>query len=158
MGLFADRASPIKALTLGLVVGEAASALYTLWTGSPLQGLTGTGLTFLTTYGVTTISAVLFPYRKRCWRIWESSPYRAWKLFGIPVVTLGGIWYLIYVVVVIVFLEVMPVNRDLTVRSGILYVVIWAAGIAWHLFWKWSNKPSPGADLSAVTYGELPPE
>ena len=58
----------------------------------------------------------------------------------------------------IVFLEVMPVDRDFTVRSGIRYVVIWAAGIAWYLFWKWSNKRSLGADLSGVAYGELPPE
>lgn len=151
-------ASPLKALTLGLVLGEAASAVYTLWIGSPLQGLTGTGLTFLTIYGVTSVSAVIFPYRKRVRTIWESSPYRSWNILGVPVVTLAGLVYLAYIAIVLYFLEVMPVNRDFTWRSGILYVIIWSAGIVWFLFWRWSNRRSIGRDLSVATFGELPPE
>ena len=46
----------------------------------------------VTVFGVTAIAALVFPYRKRARGVWESSPYKTWKLAGIPVITIGAGW------------------------------------------------------------------
>jgi APA family basic amino acid/polyamine antiporter len=149
-------ASPVKNHLLCLILGEIGIALYTLWQNNPLQGLTVTGLEIFSVFGVTAVAAMIFPYSKRARGIWEASPYRTWKLLGIPVVTLGAAVDLIYLLILAWFFFVMPASRDFTTNSGIFYVVIWALGISWYFFWRQRSK-SVGVDVS-MTYGELPPE
>jgi len=121
-----------------------------------MQGLTVTGLEIFSVFGVTAIAALIFPYSKRARGIWEASPYRTWKLFGIPVVSLGAFVDLIYLGILAWFFFVMPASRDFTTNSGIFYVVIWALGVCWYFFWRQRSK-AVGVDVS-MTYGELPPE
>ena len=40
---------------------------------------------------VTAISATIFAHRKKLKSLWETSPYKNWKIFGIPVLTIGGV-------------------------------------------------------------------
>jgi hypothetical protein len=88
--------------------------------------------------------------------IWESSPYRSWKIRGIPAVTLGGIVNLIYLAILFYFFIVMPDLEGLATGSLILYAGIWVLGIAWYFYWKARNK-KVGVDIS-MTFGELPPD
>jgi len=150
-------ASPVKNHFLCFVLGEAGIAMYVFWTNSPLQGLTVTGLEVVTVFGVTAISALLFPYVKRARGIWEASPYKNWKVLRIPVITIGAVFNIAYLVILFLFFFVMPDLRDFTTAGVIFYACIWALGFVWFYFWKWRNKKTSGIDTS-MTYGELPPE
>ncbi len=149
-------ASPVKNHLLCFVMAEIMIAVYVFWANNPMQGLTVTGMEITSVFGVTAIAAVFFPFSKKVKGIWDSSPYRNWKLFGIPVVTIGGIVNLIYLGILFTFFVIMPESRDFTYGSLAFYCTIWALGIAWYFFWK-SRSKAVGIDVS-MTYGELPPE
>ena len=148
-------ASPVKNHILCFILGEIGIALYA-FRGNPMEGLSVTGLEIVTVFGVTAIAAAVFPFSKKARHIWESSPYRSWKILGIPVVTIGAIFNLIYLAILFYFFIVMPDLEGLTIGSLILYGVIWGLGILWYFYWKWRNK-QVGVDTN-MTFGELPPD
>jgi hypothetical protein len=121
-----------------------------------MGGLSITGMEIVSVFGITAIAAGIFPFSKKARQIWDSSPYKSWKLLGIPVVTIGAVVNLIYLAILFYFLLVMPDLEGFVIGSLILYGVIWAAGIAWYFFWKSRNK-QVGVDVS-MTFGELPPD
>ncbi len=149
-------ASPVKNHVLCFILGEIGIALYVFWTDSPMAGLTVTGLEVVTVFGVTGLSALLFPYVKRARGVWEASPYRNWKLLGIPVVTIGAVVNMIYLSILFYFFFVMPDLRSFTTTGLVFFACVWLAGIVWYFFWK-SRSKAVGIDVS-MTYGELPPE
>jgi basic amino acid/polyamine antiporter, APA family len=148
-------ATPVKNHILCFVLGELGIALYSFWQ-NPMTGLSITGMEIVSVFGVTAIAAVIFPYVKKVKHIWEASPYKTWKVLGIPVVTIGGVVNLIYLAILFYFYIVMPDLEGLTIGSLLMYAVIWGLGIIWYFFWKARNK-SVGVDVS-MTYGELPPD
>jgi amino acid transporter len=151
-------ASPVKNHILCFVLGEIGILLYTIYQ-SQMSGLSVTGLEIVTVFGVTAIAATIFPFSKRARQIWDSSPYKSWKILGIPAVTIGGIVNLIYLAILFYFFLIMGLETTLgdLVRSSLLvYVVIWGAGIAWYFYWKSRNR-QVGVDIS-MTFGELPPD
>jgi amino acid transporter len=148
-------ASPVKNHILCFILGEIGIALYA-FRGNPMEGLSVTGLEIVSVFGVTAIAAALFPFSKKARSIWETSPYRKWNILGIPVVTIGAFFNLIYLAILFYFFIVMPDLEGLTIGSLILYVGIWAAGILWYFYWKRRNK-EVGVDVS-MTFGELPPD
>ena len=149
-------ASPVKNHILCFVLGQIGIGIYVFWTNSPLQGLAVTGLEVVTVFGVTAIAALIFPYRKRARGVWDSSPYKTWKILGIPVVTLGAIVNLIYLAILFYFFFIMPDLRSFTTTGVLFFAGVWVAGIIWYFVWKQRSK-NVGVDVS-MTYGELPPE
>jgi amino acid transporter len=149
-------ATPIKPLAFVAIVSCAFTAVYILWLQSALTGLVASGMILVTTFLLSAISAVIFPFRKKVRGIWESSPYRTWKLAGIPVVTLGGILYLAFLAVLIYYAFLSPKTRDITGKSLFLFAAVWVFGIVWYLFWKWRSAKQ-NVDVG-ITFGELPPE
>jgi len=105
---------------------------------------------------VTAIAAAIFPFTKKARHIWETSPYKNWKVLGIPATTIGGIVNLIYLAILFYFFLVMPDLEGLAIGSVALYAVIWGLGILWYYYWKARNK-QVGVDVS-MTFGELPPD
>ena len=83
-------ATPVKNHILCFVLGEIGIAIYAFWR-NPMTGLSVTGMEVVSVFGVTAIAATIFPYIKKVGHIWESSPYKTWKIFGVPAVTIGGI-------------------------------------------------------------------
>jgi basic amino acid/polyamine antiporter, APA family len=149
-------ATPVKNHILCFILGEIAIGLYA-YRGQPIQGLSVTGLEIVSVFGVTAIAAVIFPYVKKVGHIWEASPYRKWKVLGIPAVTIGGIVNLIYLAILFYFYYMMPGSeRDMARTSLYFYAGIWVIGILWYFFWKRRNS-DVGVDVS-MTYGELPPD
>jgi amino acid transporter len=148
-------ASPVKNHILCFVLGEIGIALYA-FRGNPMEGLSVTGLEIVTVFGVTAIAAAVFPFSKKARQIWDSSPYKSWKILGIPVVTIGAIVNLIYLAILFYFFLILPDLEGMAIGSVILYAVIWGAGILWYFYWKWRNKKA-GVD-SNMTFGELPPD
>ena len=150
-------ASPVKNHILCFVLGEIGIFLYTIFQ-SQMSGLSVTGLEIVSVFGITAIAAALFPYTKRAKHIYETSPYKNWKILGIPVITIGAAFNLVYLGILFYFFYAMKDfgEQDLVWASLAGYAVIWGLGIAWYFFWKARNKRL-GVDIS-MTYGELPPD
>ncbi len=153
-------ASPVKNHVLCLILGQIGIALYIFWQNDTMQGLAVTAMEIFSVFGVTAIAALLFPYVKKSKGIWEASPYRNWKLAGIPVITIGALVNMVYLGILAYYFFFMPDPakrlEGFTSSTIGLIVVTWIIGIAWYFFWSWRSK-SVGVDVS-MTYGELPPE
>ncbi len=153
-------ASPVKNHVLCLILGQIFIALYIFWQNETMQGLAVTALEIFSVFGVTSIAALLFPYVKKARGIWDASPYKTWRLAGIPVVTIGALVNLVYLGILAYFFFFMPdpAKRLEGFTAGTIQVIVgtWVLGILWYLFWSWRSK-SVGVDTS-MTYGELPPE
>ncbi len=148
-------ASPVKNHILCFILGEIGIALYS-FRGNPMEGVSVTGMEIVSVFGVTAIAAAIFPFSKRAKHIWDASPYKSWRILGIPAVTIGAIVNLIYLAILFYFFIVMPDLEGLATGSLILYAVVWILGIGWYFFWKYRNRQA-GVDVS-MTYGELPPD
>jgi len=149
-------AQPFKNLVVTAAVFALGVIVMVLWLSSSLAGLVGGGLQFASIFLVTGIAALLFPYRKKVRGIWEASPYKTWKLLGVPVVTFAAVLYLAFIIAMLYYSFVDPTTRVTTGKSLIMFVVAWVAGILWYLFWK-ARSARQGIDVS-ITFGELPPE
>lgn len=148
-------ASPVKNHILCFILGEIGIFLYTIFQDQ-MSGLSVTGLEIVSVFGVTAVAAMIFPFSKRARHIWETSPYKNWKILNIPLVTIGAVVNLIYLAILFYFFIVMPDLEGLAIGSLIVYVFIWGLGILWYFYWKSRNK-QVGVDIS-MTYGELPPD
>ena len=152
----AQYASPIKNLTVAMAIFALGVAAYVLWLKDDLSGLIGGGMQFISVFLITGISAILFPYRKNVRGIWEASPYKTWKLAGIPLVTIGGVLYVIFILTFLYFSFIDPTSRDVTGKNLFVFAAAWIAGIAWYFFWR-ARSAKQGIDVR-LTFGELPPE
>jgi APA family basic amino acid/polyamine antiporter len=148
-------ASPVKNHILCFILGELGILLYTIFQDQ-MSGLSVTGLEIVSVFGVTAIAALLFPFSKRAKQIWETSPYKSWKILNIPVISIGAVVNLIYLAILFYFFIVMPDLEGLAIGSLIVYAIVWGLGILWYFYWKNKNKQA-GVDVS-MTYGELPPD
>ncbi len=101
-------ASPVKNHVLCFVLGQIMIAVYVFWQNEAMQGLAVTALEIFSVFGVTAIAALLFPYVKRAKGIWDASPYKTWKIAGIPVVTIGAIVDIIYLGILAYFFFFLP--------------------------------------------------
>ena len=68
--------------------------------------------------------------------IWEASPYRTWKIAGIPLVTIGAVLYLAFILAMLYYSFIEPTTRVTTGKSMILFVGAWIAGIIWYFVWR----------------------
>jgi APA family basic amino acid/polyamine antiporter len=148
-------ASPVKNYILCFVLGELGIILYAFW-NNPAASLSITGMQVVSVFGITALAAMLFPYVKKVRHIWEASPYRHWKVLGIPAVTIGGFVNLVYLAILFYFYVTAPDLEGLTGPSVIAYIIIWVIGLAWYYFYKWYNARE-GIDVD-LAYSELPPE
>ncbi|NPV87589.1 MAG: APC family permease [Anaerolineae bacterium] len=146
-------ATPIKTMALLFVIGEILLVPFCLFEDFRL-GFVVTTLEVVSVFGVTAISAVLFAHRKQVKNIWEASPYKNWKLFGIPVITLAGILNLIYLA--ILFYGFFFTIEGFKVWPYATFAAIWILGILWYFYWKKRNSTS-GIDVS-MAFEELPPD
>ena len=150
-------ASPVKNHILCFILGEIGIAIYA-FVMDPMTGLSVTGMEIVSVFGITALAAAIFPFSKKAKHIWESSPYKSWKILGIPVVTIGAVFNLVYLGILFYFFFFMKEmgEQELVKGSLIMYAIIWGLGIAWYFYWKARNK-KVGVDVK-MTFGELPPD
>jgi APA family basic amino acid/polyamine antiporter len=149
-------AVPLKNYFVVFVIMLVGVGLYVLFFTSALTGLAATGMQLVSLFLITGISAVVLPHRKKLRGIWESSPFRTWTIAGIPVLTISGIVYVVYILAMIYYAFLDSRSRDVTGKNMISFAVAWAAGIIWYLLWRRYNARS-GIDVT-LTYGQLPPD
>lgn len=77
-----------------------------------MQGLTVTCMEVVSLWGATTIAALIFPYVRRAKGVWRSSPYEMRKFLGIPLVSWGATWSLVYLGILSRLLIITPEMRD----------------------------------------------
>jgi len=148
-------ASPVKNYIVVFVLSQIMLFIYP-YVGESMQSYTVSGLEWLTVFGVTAISAILLPYRKKVSTIWEASPYRSWNFLGVPLLTIAGVVAIAYIGLLFYFYIIRSELRELTWLSLGMYGLIYATGLIWYLYFR-SRSKAAGVDLR-VTYGELPPE
>jgi basic amino acid/polyamine antiporter, APA family len=149
-------ASPVKNHVLCLGITELMLIVYYAWLTNTMQNITVTGMQITSVFIPTALAALLFPYMKRCRGVWDSSPYKAWRFLGLPVVVWGAAVDLVYLGLLLYFFIFAKASGLFTLPSVILFVAVWALGVVWYYFWK-SRSKAVGVDVS-LTYGELPPE
>ena len=149
-------ASPIKLYGFITIIQIVLTAGYVLWFQNQLTGLVAGGLQLVSVFLITGVSGVLFAYRKKVKGIWESSPYKNWKVRrGFPTSrsrrsSTSPTWWCFSTTP-----SSIRARSDITGKKTIIFVIVWALGIAWYYFWR-SRSKKVGVDV-AMTYGELPP-
>ncbi len=152
-------ASPVKNHVLCLVLGQALLILYYAVLHNTMQNIVLTGMQVTSVFLPTAIAALWFPYSRRAKGVWDSSPYKKWTFLGLPVIVWGAAVDIFYLGILLYYFIVHnAATKTFSGPSLILFVGVWVAGIIWYYAWSAYNKAKSGMDISAVTYGELPPE
>jgi basic amino acid/polyamine antiporter, APA family len=152
-------ASPVKNHILCLFLGQVLLILYYTLLTNTMQNIVLTGMQVTSVFIPTAIAALWFPYSRRAKGVWDSSPYKKWTFLGLPVIVWGASVDLLYLGILLYYFIVHnAATLTFTRASIILFVGVWVAGVIWYYAWSAYNKAKSGMDISAVTYGELPPE
>ncbi|MEM0017088.1 MAG: APC family permease [Candidatus Korarchaeum sp.] len=148
-------ASPVKNLTFMFLTSEIGIALYSLFP-EWFAGLAVTATECVSIWGVTAIAAAIFPFRKSVRSIWETSPYKNWRLGPIPLVTVGGVIDLVYIGILLYFFYTNPGLEGVTELAIAWFTGLWVFGVLWYYYWrrKWKRE---GIDID-LAWKVLPPE
>ena len=149
-------ASPIKTYFVCLLLCAGALAVYDLWFTNQMSGLIAAGMQLVSTFLLTALAALLLPYRRRAQSIWQASPYRRWTFAGLPLVSIAGLIYLAYVVLLLYFAFLDSRTRDVNGKNMIFLAGAWLAGCLWYMYWR-RRGGTEAVDISA-SFGQLPPE
>jgi len=147
--------SPLKLLIVLLVLSQVAMTHYVLYP-DVLGAFTVELMQLLSVFGVTAIACMIFPYVKKVRNIWDVSPYKGWRIIGMPVATIVGFLTLVFVGILVWASYYPELLTDLIVSWSWVYVVVWIAGFAWYFGWK-SYRARQGIDIT-LAFKELAPE
>ena len=119
-----------------------------------IYGLGITALEAMSVWGVTALSATIFPYVKRSRAIWEASPYR-WRIGPIFLITVAGIVNLVYIGILLYELETTEGIAWIHNYATWIFLGVWLFSLAWYFIWKryWMMK---GIDIG-LAWKQLPP-
>jgi amino acid transporter len=130
-------------LSLGTL---AYAAILQFFFGTALSALVGVGYTYVFIRWQMALAAVGLPYYRPT--LWERSG--AWKLFGVPLVSIGGIVSgAVFFWAIVAYVPGLPYEVLFTV-----FVYLW--GQLMYLYYGAKNK-AKGIEMSAI-FGQLPPE
>jgi amino acid transporter len=149
-------ASPVKNLTFFFIVSELGIALYCFGGAGPISSLDCPATEGISLWGVTAIGAMIFPFVRKVKSVWETSPYRNWRIGPIPIITITAIVDLINVAIIEYFYYTTPELEGITPEGLIAFLFVWTGGMLWWAFWRWKNKKE-GIDID-LAWKELPPE
>ncbi len=146
---------PVKLMLVMFVISQIAITQYAM-NPEVLGSISVEVMQLVSVFGVTAISAIVFPYVKKVRHIWDSSPYRDWKFLGIPVSTVSGVIALGLVVLLVISYYINEAFAFMHTWWTIIYLGVWAAGIGWYLLWK-AIRAKDGIDVT-LAFKEIPPE
>ena len=147
--------TPYKLHILTLILSSAIIPQYCFW--PEIYGAIAIEtMQLVSVFGVTAISAMIFPFRKKVRDIWEASPYKGWKIGPIPYITIAGAVTLAYIGILV------PASYSPEMFMGYMkiwtgiYIGVWITGILWYFIWKW-YRAKEGIDVT-LAYKQLMPE
>jgi basic amino acid/polyamine antiporter, APA family len=146
---------PVKLLLVMLVLSQIAITQYA-FNPEALGGVSVEVMQLVSVFGITAISAMIFPFVKKARHIWDSSPYREWKIFRIPVTTIVGFIAFAFVVLLIFSYYINEAFAFMHTWWTVIYVFVWIFGIIWYFIWKGVRKRD-GIDVT-MAFKEIPPE
>ena len=145
--------TPIKTMLLLFVIGEILLVPFCYFNDFR-AGFVVTTLEIVSVFAITALSATLFAHRKKVRSLWETSPYKNWKILGIPVITIGGVLNLIYLA--ILFYGFFFTIEGFQLWPYLTFLAVWLLGIAWYYYWK---KRNAARGLEAdMAFSQLPPD
>ncbi len=147
--------SPVKLLFTEFILGEIGLVWYIL-NPTILAGFSVEVMQLVSVFGITSISAIIFPFRKKVKHIWDASPHKEWKIGPIPYCTIAGILSLILVVILVWADIVAGAMAVLNTIWFPIYVGVWILGVVWYYAFKW-YRAKEGIDIT-LAYKELAPE
>lgn len=147
--------SPVKVLFLCFVLSQIVLTNY-CWHPEILGALTVELMQLLSVFGVTAIACTIFPFVKKVRHIWDVSPYKGWRVIGIPAATIAGIVSLILVGILVWASYYPEILADLLATWSWIYILVWIGGFAWYFGWK-SYRARQGIDVT-LAFKELAPE
>ncbi len=145
--------TPLKTMLLLFVIGEILLIPFCLLNDFR-AGFVVTTLEIVSVFAVTAIAATIFAHRKKLKALWETSPYKNWKIGSVPVLTVGGVLNLIYLA--ILFYGFFFTIEGFKAWPYATFAVVWILGIAWYYYWRRRNRER-GINVD-VAFSELPPD
>jgi APA family basic amino acid/polyamine antiporter len=149
-------ATPVKNYAASLVLYASGLVVYQVWFTTQLSGLVGAGMQLVSVFLLTALSAVVLPFRRKTATLWESSPYHDWRVGRLPMSSLAGLVYMVYIAILLYFAFLDTRTREVNAKNLLFLAGAWLLGLLWYVFWRQHNRKD-GIDVS-VTYGQLPPE
>lgn len=146
---------PTKLLVVMLILSQIALTQYA-WNPEILGSISVEVLQLISVFGFTAISLMIFPFVKKANHIWNASPYKDWKILGIPTATLSGALALIYVILLVYAYYITEAFAFMYTAWTAIYLIVWAASIAWYFVWK-RIRAKEGIDIT-MAFKEIPPE
>lgn len=146
---------PAKAQAFCAAAGIATLVLYAYFWGFLGSMTTAIGQS-LTVFLFTAIAATVFPFVRKTKHIWNASPVKRYRLGGIPMMSIFGFGYLIFILVVMYYFFVYPDYGAMHMPSLMLSVGFFVTGLVWWFGAYWYRKRQ-GVDV-LLAYRELPPE
>ena len=146
---------PARLLFIFFILAQIALTQY-CWNPEVLGSMSVEVLQLISVFGFTAISLMIFPYVKKAKHIWDASPYKGWKIAGIPSATISGILALIYVIMLVYSYYITEAFAFMHTAWSLIYLIVWAGGITWYFVWK-SIRLKEGIDVT-MAFKEIPPE
>jgi len=146
---------PVKLLLLMLIASQVAILQYCM-NPEVLGAVSVEVMQLVSVFGVTAIACIVFPFVGKTKHIWAASPYKGWRVGGVPVATISGCVALALVVLLVYAYYTTEAFAFMHDAWTLVYIVVWASGIAWYFFWK-QKRAKEGIDIT-LAFKEIPPE
>ena len=145
--------TPVFAILLYAVISAPAIVLYAF--SADFQAYTfGFFIVFITNYGATMLAGLFFPFRRR--QLFEGSPAAAYRVFGLPLISVAAAVFLAFVV----FVDYQALTADelgLNGTKGLVFLGVMYASAAVTYLIAALYRRQRGVNLNAA-YQELPIE
>ena len=147
--------TPVKLHLLTFILTSAILPQYCFWPEA-YGAVSVETMQLVSVFGITSISCMIFPFRKKVRDIWEASPYKTWKVGPIPYATIAGALTLVYVGMLVYGSYSPEIMTGYMRIWTCIYIAVWVLGIAWYFIWK-AYRARQGIDIT-LAFKELAPE
>jgi len=153
--LSGNKEQPVLLLVAMLVVSQLALIYFIIY--SEVRHSLSVGvMQLLSVFAFTALGCLVFPFLKKMRPIWNLSPYRRWKLAGIPMATLAGAVSLVLTGLLLAAFFLNDEFEELHLWWVIINIIVWVAGGLWYTIWK-KIQFHRGLDVRK-SFTEMPPE
>lgn len=147
--------TPVKASVFIGVLGVIAIIWYAL-APAYLASYVAMVPQIATCFMLTSISAMIVPFRKKMKSVYEASPVSKYKVGPIPLITISGIIYFILLATLLYYIAVNPLYGGWNLISLVVAAIAYITCVIYYFAVKYYRKKK-GIDIS-LAFKELPPE